>query len=54
MSYDHILVLSAGRIVEFDLPHELLKREDGGWLQKMVNESSEKQGLIGMIGRTED
>ncbi|KAL0572670.1 hypothetical protein V5O48_009294 [Marasmius crinis-equi] len=50
MDYDRIMVLDAGRIVEFDTPKELLGRE-GGFLKGLVEESADKKSLIDMAGK---
>ncbi|ETW87620.1 ABC transporter [Heterobasidion irregulare TC 32-1] len=47
MDADKILVLDAGRIVEFDTPSALLKN-DKGILRALVNESSDKETLYVM------
>ncbi|KAG7091560.1 hypothetical protein E1B28_010587 [Marasmius oreades] len=47
MDADRIMVLDAGRIVEFDTPRELLNRE-GGVLKALVEESADKGVLIDM------
>ncbi|KAI0066587.1 hypothetical protein BV25DRAFT_1403282 [Artomyces pyxidatus] len=47
MDADKIMVLDAGRIVEFDEPSELLKKE-GGWFRSLVYESGDKDTLIAM------
>ncbi|KAK1231113.1 hypothetical protein PQX77_005775, partial [Marasmius sp. AFHP31] len=44
MDADRIMVLDAGRIVEFDTPRELLNRE-GGFLKALVEESADKEVL---------
>ncbi|KAF8068784.1 P-loop containing nucleoside triphosphate hydrolase protein [Lyophyllum atratum] len=44
MDADRIMVLDAGRIVEFDRPSELLKKEDG-FLRSLVDESGDKEAL---------
>lgn len=38
MDNDSVLVIDAGRIVEFGAPHKLLQREDGA-LFKLVNQN---------------
>lgn len=38
MDNDKILVIDAGRVVEFDSPVELLKRSDG-YFKQLVNQS---------------
>lgn len=45
------MVLDAGRIVEFDKPSELLKRE-GGMLKGLVDESGDKDHLYAMAKGT--
>ncbi|KAJ7747993.1 hypothetical protein B0H14DRAFT_3096981 [Mycena olivaceomarginata] len=49
MDADRIMVLDAGRIVEFDSPKELLKIEDGK-LRALVEESGDREGLYAMAG----
>ncbi|KAL0059597.1 hypothetical protein AAF712_013648 [Marasmius tenuissimus] len=44
MDADRIMVLDAGRIVEFDTPRVLLNRE-GGFLKALVEESADKEVL---------
>ncbi|KAI4529011.1 P-loop containing nucleoside triphosphate hydrolase protein [Schizophyllum commune Loenen D] len=44
MDADKIMVLDAGRIVEFDKPSELLKKQDGR-LKSLVDESGDKARL---------
>ena len=47
------MVLDAGKIVEFDSPKELLKKE-GGKLRALVDESGDRDLLISMaIGKTD-
>lgn len=36
---DRVLVLEDGRIVEFDSPHELLKKKEGGAFYEMVRKT---------------
>ncbi|KAJ8520559.1 hypothetical protein ONZ45_g2613 [Pleurotus djamor] len=53
MDADKIMVLDAGKIVEFDSPKELLKKE-GGKLRALVDESGDRDLLISMaIGKTD-
>jgi len=47
MDSDKIMVLDAGRMVEFDRPATLLENRDG-LLYSLVNESSDKHTLISM------
>ncbi|KAL0950660.1 hypothetical protein HGRIS_007446 [Hohenbuehelia grisea] len=47
MDADKIMVLDAGRIVEFDSPKELLRKE-GGMLRALVDESGDRDNLIAM------
>jgi len=47
MDADKIMVLDAGKIVEFGKPSELLKIE-GGKLKSLVDESGDKDGLFKM------
>ncbi|KAJ7367252.1 P-loop containing nucleoside triphosphate hydrolase protein [Mycena albidolilacea] len=49
MDADKIMVLDAGRIVEFDSPKELLKIEDGK-LRALVEESGDREALYAMAG----
>ncbi|KAF9257856.1 P-loop containing nucleoside triphosphate hydrolase protein [Marasmius fiardii PR-910] len=49
MDADRIMVLDAGRIVEFDTPQELLKR--GGVLAALVEESADKDALVDMASK---
>jgi len=51
MDSDKIIVLDAGRIVEFDKPSELLKNEDG-MLRALVDESGDKENLVAMANRS--
>lgn len=39
------MVLDAGKLVEFDTPHKLLKKESG-FLRDLVNESEDREALI--------
>ncbi|KZV91547.1 P-loop containing nucleoside triphosphate hydrolase protein [Exidia glandulosa HHB12029] len=47
MDADKIMVLDAGRLVEFDSPKALLKKK-GGLLRSLVDESADKDELIAM------
>ncbi|KAF7368478.1 Multidrug resistance-associated ABC transporter protein [Mycena venus] len=49
MDMDKIMVLDAGRIVEFDSPRELLKIKDGR-LRALVDESGDRETLYAMAG----
>ncbi|KXN81115.1 ATP-binding cassette transporter abc4 [Leucoagaricus sp. SymC.cos] len=49
MDADKIMVLDAGKIVEFDSPANLLKNENG-FLHSLVEESGDKQRLYEMAG----
>ncbi|KAJ6587825.1 P-loop containing nucleoside triphosphate hydrolase protein [Mycena sp. CBHHK59/15] len=49
MDADKIMVLAAGRIVEFDSPKTLLKIE-GGKLRALVDESGDREALYAMAG----
>ncbi|KAJ7785936.1 hypothetical protein B0H16DRAFT_1681200 [Mycena metata] len=49
MDADKIMVLDAGRIVEFDTPKELLKNKKG-MLRALVDESGDKHALYEMAG----
>ncbi|KAF7306582.1 ATP-binding cassette transporter [Mycena indigotica] len=49
MDADKIMVLDAGRIVEFDSPRELLKNKNGK-LRALVDESGDKDALYKMAG----
>ncbi|KZO90158.1 P-loop containing nucleoside triphosphate hydrolase protein [Calocera viscosa TUFC12733] len=53
MDYDKIMVLSEGRLVEFDTPLALLRNEHG-YFRSLVDESGEKEKLIAIAeeGRT--
>ncbi|TFK76776.1 hypothetical protein BDN72DRAFT_873327 [Pluteus cervinus] len=51
MDADKILVLDAGRIVEFDTPKNLLAKENGT-LRVLVDESSDKETLYAMAQGT--
>lgn len=41
------MVLDAGRLVEFDSPSNLLKKE-GGFLKSLVDESGDREALYAM------
>ncbi|KAJ3556484.1 hypothetical protein NM688_g2007 [Phlebia brevispora] len=47
MDADKIMVLDAGRLVEFDKPSELLKKENG-MLRALVDESEDRDRLMAM------
>ncbi|EKM56938.1 uncharacterized protein PHACADRAFT_208107 [Phanerochaete carnosa HHB-10118-sp] len=47
MDYDKIMVLDAGRLVEYDAPMVLL-REEGSFLRALVDESADKETLYAM------
>ncbi|KAF7978858.1 hypothetical protein HWV62_44329 [Athelia sp. TMB] len=47
MDADKIMVLDAGRIAEFDSPHQLLQNENG-LLRSLVDESGDKDNLYAM------
>ena len=47
MDSDKIMVLDAGRLVEFDSPQVLLKKE-GSLLRALVDESADKDKLYAM------
>ncbi|PSS08858.1 hypothetical protein PHLCEN_2v3473 [Hermanssonia centrifuga] len=49
MDSDKIMVLDAGRLVEFDTPEVLLENEKG-LLRALVEESADKEALIAMAG----
>jgi len=49
MDADKIMVLDAGRIVEFDTPKELLKNKNG-MLRALVDESGDREALYKMAG----
>jgi len=49
MDFDKIMVLDAGRIVEFDTPKTLLSRENG-LLRALVDESNDRDILRAMAG----
>ncbi|KAI0068087.1 hypothetical protein BV25DRAFT_1834393 [Artomyces pyxidatus] len=51
MDADKIMVLDAGKIVEFDTPSELLKKEDGR-LRSLVDESGDRDALYAMANRS--
>ncbi|KZV63091.1 P-loop containing nucleoside triphosphate hydrolase protein [Peniophora sp. CONT] len=48
MDADRIMVLDAGRIVEFDAPNVLLAK-DVGYFKSLVQESSDKDSLYAMV-----
>ncbi|KAJ6619499.1 hypothetical protein B0H10DRAFT_2216784 [Mycena sp. CBHHK59/15] len=48
MDYDRIMVLDAGRIVEFDTPSKLLANE-AGHLRALVEESNDQDILYAMV-----
>ncbi|KAI0693031.1 hypothetical protein BC835DRAFT_1520746 [Cytidiella melzeri] len=51
MDYDKVMVLDTSRLVEFDSPRELLKRES--LLRALVDESADREALYAMAeGRT--
>ncbi|VDB89909.1 unnamed protein product [Peniophora sp. CBMAI 1063] len=50
MDADKIMVLDAGRIVEFDSPRVLVKKE-GGFFKSLVDESGDKDALYAMISK---
>ncbi|EJD04272.1 uncharacterized protein FOMMEDRAFT_106872 [Fomitiporia mediterranea MF3/22] len=47
MDSDKIMVLDAGRLVEFDTPSNLLKKE-GGFLKSLVDQSGDRDALYAM------
>lgn len=47
MDADKVMVLDAGKVVEFGRPGELLKIE-GGKLKSLVDESGDKDALYAM------
>ena len=47
MNSDKIIVLDAGRIIEFDSPARLLEKE-GGVFKSLVDESGDKEALYSM------
>ncbi|KIJ48349.1 hypothetical protein M422DRAFT_247678 [Sphaerobolus stellatus SS14] len=49
MDADKIMVLDAGRIVEFDSPKQLLKNPSG-FLRSLVDESGDKDALYAAAG----
>ncbi|KAJ6508401.1 P-loop containing nucleoside triphosphate hydrolase protein [Mycena sanguinolenta] len=53
MDADKIMVLDAGRLVEFDSPKELLKIKDGK-LRALVGESGDRDALYAMAGAEKD
>lgn len=46
---DKVLVLDAGRVVEYDSPVNLLKKSDG-YFKSLVDQSGEKEELYRMAG----
>ncbi|KAJ7212213.1 P-loop containing nucleoside triphosphate hydrolase protein [Mycena pura] len=50
MDYDRVMVLDAGRIVEFDTPMNLLKGE-GGYFRAMVESSHDRDTLLAMANK---
>ncbi|KAH9913678.1 P-loop containing nucleoside triphosphate hydrolase protein [Epithele typhae] len=50
MYSDKIMVLDAGRIVEFDSPSALLKLPSGGYFRGLVDESMDRAALYAMAG----
>jgi len=52
MDADKIMVLDAGRLVEFGTPKELLMKKDG-LLRSLVDESADRDQLIAMTGGRE-
>ncbi|KLO19974.1 P-loop containing nucleoside triphosphate hydrolase protein [Schizopora paradoxa] len=50
MDSDKIMVLDAGRVVEFDTPENLLQKE-GGRLKSLVDESGDKKALYAMAAK---
>jgi ABC-type multidrug transport system fused ATPase/permease subunit len=46
---DKILVLDAGKLVEFDTPANLLRNE-GGYFKSLVDKSGDKEDLYRMAG----
>ncbi|EJC98975.1 multidrug resistance-associated ABC transporter [Fomitiporia mediterranea MF3/22] len=53
MDADKIMVLDAGRIVEFDSPHNLLEKE-GGYFKSLVDESGDRDALYAMTSSKKD
>lgn len=49
IDYSRVLVIDAGRVVEFDSPKALLEKEDGAFL-KMCRESSDFEELLELAG----
>lgn len=45
------MVLDAGKLVEFDTPHKLLKKENG-FLRDLVNESEDREALIKLADKS--
>ncbi|KAK7694247.1 hypothetical protein QCA50_001427 [Cerrena zonata] len=52
MDADKIMVLDAGKIVEFGKPSELLQKDDG-ILRSLVDESGDKATLYAMAAEAE-
>ncbi|KZV64704.1 hypothetical protein PENSPDRAFT_656364 [Peniophora sp. CONT] len=50
MDADKIMVLDAGRVVEFDSPRSLLKK-DGGFFKSLVDESGDKDALYAVVNK---
>ncbi|KAE9400429.1 P-loop containing nucleoside triphosphate hydrolase protein [Gymnopus androsaceus JB14] len=48
MDADRIMVLEAGRIIEFDSPKELLQKKDGQF-RAMVEHANDKEALLTMV-----
>ncbi|KAL0950659.1 hypothetical protein HGRIS_007445 [Hohenbuehelia grisea] len=48
MDADKIMVLDAGRLVEFDTPQQLLEKENG-MFRALVDESGDRDALIAMV-----
>ncbi|KAF7794061.1 hypothetical protein EIP86_005190 [Pleurotus ostreatoroseus] len=53
MDSDKIMVLDAGRLVEFDSPRALLAKE-GSFLRALVDESADREALYGMVAGETD
>lgn len=51
MDYDKILVLSDGKVLEYDTPKALLSNPEG-FLRSLVDSSSEKSDLEALAGFT--
>ncbi|KAI5122642.1 hypothetical protein M0805_008726 [Coniferiporia weirii] len=49
MDYDKIMVLDAGRVIEFDSPKKLLEKEKG-LLRALVDESDDREILLKLAG----